>query len=69
MRNFELRVLCKYAVLKNTRRGEYALCSLNGLDSDNLRQCVGNVFYSSGHSSSESYVDKEKMKSCQFRGE
>jgi len=56
-----LEKLCKFARLETHRRGEFAYCRKN------KNGCVGNVWYPTGHSYDDSYIDSEQINSCGYR--
>ena len=63
----DLEKLCNFAVLKNHRRGEYALCNRGGDKKDKPVQCAGSQIYPTGHASDYFYIDAQEIKSCPHR--
>jgi len=56
-----LERLCRFARLETHRRGEFAICKRNN------EECIGNIWYPTGHSSNDSYISSEKIKSCDYQ--
>ena len=67
MEYYKLRKLCRYANIKPNNRGDYILCKCSVRKSSNSRQCIGNIWYPTGHASDDCDIDYEKINSCEYR--
>lgn len=56
-----LEKLCRFAKVKDHRRGIYGMCSKT------KKECVGNIWYPTGHGGDDSYIDFAKVEACESR--